>query len=312
MALTEQEWLDLIDVKRNEWDYDEVRASSTRTWSPNLYIAEWHHTGARGPRDLSFEEKRRWLLTIERVHEMTNNWSDIFYHLFVFADGEVWEGRQPLRSSQSNISNAFTVHIPGNDTGVTGDQFASLLKVTHAITDGNPAFLRDHQYRVGPSGTYCCGNNNRAAMEQVRNLLPVYQEITMVTLADNNQLETWARQHVPRFFGDGDLAVLSNDDHPADYSTQLILTIISRMWDGIIRPAIESQAGVPGPQGDPGPKGDPGMPGPAGKDGAAGRDGTDAHVDINALADLVYAEVEKRIQGAQVVLHQQQTGTIEL
>ena len=88
---------------------------------------------------------------------------------------------------------------------------------------------------------------------------------TGMQLSDNEQLEIWAQNEVPRFFGNGDLAVLSSDDHPADYSTQLLLTIIARLWDRKIKPGLDT----------------PGEPGPP------GRSGSDAFVDIEALSKLV-------------------------
>lgn len=147
----------------------------------------------------------------------------------------------------------------------------------------------------------------------------------MNTLADNSDLEDWAQGTVPRFFGDGDLAVLSSDDHPADYSTQLLLTILARMWDTYIEPGVGSP-GPKGDKGDPGAPGARGVPGPAGADGADGRDGrdgvdgedgrdgvdgTDAHVNIQALSELVFAEVMKKLNGTNVVINQVHTGTIE-
>lgn len=315
--LTEQEWNSLIDVPRTAWDPDEIRAASTRTWKDNIYIAEWHHTGAHGPKSLSFDDKRKWLLLIERFHEVTKKWSDIFYHLFVFADGQVWEGRQPLRASQGNIGNAFTVHIPGNDTGVTEVQFASLLRVSHAITDGNPAFLRDHQGRVGPSGTFCCGDKNRQALMRARTLLPFYQE-SNVNLSDTNELESWAQSQVPRFkINEGDIGVLSNLDRPADqpFDAQLHLTILARVVD-LLRAEMAASVGKPGPKG---PQGPPGLRGPAGAPGKNGKDGVDgargpagqaADVDVDALADEIYDAVLEKLRNTEVNFSQK--GSLDL
>ena len=153
---------------------------------------------------------------------------------------------------------------------------------------------------------------------------------SMSTLADNDDLEIWAQDSVPRFFGTGDLAVLSSKDHPADYSTQLLLTILSRMWDSFILPTIRSQGGVRGPAGPTGPSGPAGPPGapgargsqgpagpvgPAGPQGPAGEDGrsgSDAHMNLDTVSDMVFDEVMKRLQGTNVVIHQQHVGTIEI
>ncbi len=154
----------LFDHLRRSWDPTEELATHTRSvYTITTY--EQHHTGARGPRSMSFEHKRRWLLAVERIHEMDNDWSDIFYHVFVFADGEIWEGRDARRTSQGNIANALTVHIPGNNVQVTEAQYQSLLKVARWVTS-NPNNVRDHQQR--PAKTYCSGPNGRAVIDRLR------------------------------------------------------------------------------------------------------------------------------------------------
>jgi hypothetical protein len=174
------EYLDLITVRRLEWDPTEQPAIKTRTIN-DVSLYEQHHTGGVGPKSLSFEHKAKWLLQIEAYHEWTKKWSDIFYHLFVFADGEVWEGRDILRTSQGNISNAVTVHIPGNNSAVTGPQHASLLRIARWATD-DPAFVRDHQQR--PAATVCSGPNGRAEITRLREELIMadhtheYQDLT--------------------------------------------------------------------------------------------------------------------------------------
>lgn len=154
---------ELIDVPRLVWDPDEQATADTRTIY-NVVTYEQHHTGAGGPTSLSFEHKRRWLLAIERMHEM-KLWSDIFYHLFVFADGEVWEGRNVLRTSQGNINSALTVHIPGNNVPVTEAQHASLLRIARWATS-DPFQVRDHQQR--PAATFCSGDTGREEILRLR------------------------------------------------------------------------------------------------------------------------------------------------
>ena len=92
------------DVTRDEWDPNDNTPSATRT-SEDIRGFELHHTGGTGPRSLTFQDKADWLLGIERYHELSKKWSDIFYNLFVFGDGEIWEGRRSDRSSQSSVSS---------------------------------------------------------------------------------------------------------------------------------------------------------------------------------------------------------------
>lgn len=156
--------LELIDVRRLEWDPTEEPVGHTRTIDV-IDQAEQHHTGARGPRSLSFDHKRRWLLAIERMHERDKGWSDIFYHLFVFADGEIWEGRDVLRTSQGNLGRAITFHIPGNNEVVTQAQYESTLAIARWAT-ALPHNVRDHQQR--PAATACSGTNGRINIARLR------------------------------------------------------------------------------------------------------------------------------------------------
>lgn len=106
------DYLAMIDVGRRQWDTDEPDRSPTRSWT-DVTGCEVHYTGANGPKSLSFADKKSWLLSIERYHEVTKGWSDIFYNVFVFADGEVWAGRPELVQSQRSLFNYLTVHVPG-------------------------------------------------------------------------------------------------------------------------------------------------------------------------------------------------------
>lgn len=159
-----EEYFNLFDAKRRDWDPDEPTASFTRSVS-DITEFELHHTGASGPSSLTFAAKKSWLLGIERYHEVTKSWSDIFYQVFVFADGEVWEGRDLRRASTSKAANAITVHLPGNDPKVTAAQHESFVKVARWATFGDPAKVRGHSDR---SATACPGNNGRVELDAIR------------------------------------------------------------------------------------------------------------------------------------------------
>lgn len=159
-----EEYFNLFDAKRRDWDPDEPTASFTRSVS-DITEFELHHTGASGPSSLTFAAKKSWLLGIERYHEVTKSWSDIFYQVFVFADGEIWEGRDLRRASTSKAANAITVHLPGNDPKVTAAQHESFVKVARWATFGDPAKVRGHSDR---SATACPGNNGRVELDAIR------------------------------------------------------------------------------------------------------------------------------------------------
>jgi hypothetical protein len=158
------DYINMMSVKRQGWDVDEPAAKFTRSVS-DIHQFELHHTGASGPASMHYSDKRQWLLGIERYHENTKGWSDIFYHVFVFADGNIWEGRDLRRSSTSLAANALTVHIPGNDPVITPEQHRSLVTVARWATLGNPAMVRGHSDR---SATACPGNNGRAELDAIR------------------------------------------------------------------------------------------------------------------------------------------------
>lgn len=146
--------MDMVLVDRNEWDYDEPARAASRSWD-DIFGIEVHYTGAAGPKNLTFSEKRQWLLNIERYHEQTKGWSDIFYNIFVFADGEVWLGRSPLAHSQSSLFNWLTVHVPGT----VGMQLTDIQKIKIAkMADIVGGSLRDHGSRAS---TGCAGSSAR-------------------------------------------------------------------------------------------------------------------------------------------------------
>jgi hypothetical protein len=157
------EYLKLFDVRRDEWDPNDNTPAVNRTVA-RIDRFEAHHTGASGPLAMSFEAKRGWLRGIESYHENTKGWTDIFYHVFVFADGEIWEGRRIDRTSQASIATTVTVHYPGMDPVVTPEQAASAMRVARwAVTD--PALISYHSER---GATSCPGDNVRQHIQELR------------------------------------------------------------------------------------------------------------------------------------------------
>jgi hypothetical protein len=144
--------LDMVLVQRREWDTTEPDRAPLRSWNDITGI-EVHYTGAAGPKSLVFADKKQWLLNIERYHEQTKGWSDIFYNLFVFADGEVWLGRNPLVQSQGSLFNWLTVHVPGTVGMELTDIQKSKIAAMADIVGGS---LRGHQER---SATGCPGDS---------------------------------------------------------------------------------------------------------------------------------------------------------
>jgi hypothetical protein len=284
MTLTTEAYYNFIDVKRLDYDYDEPAATLTRSVS-DIKVYEQHHTGGVGPKSLSFEHKRKWILQIERYHEWTKKWSDIFYHCFVFADGEVWEGRDLRRTSQGNISNALTVHIPGNNTVTTEPQYQRLWYISSIVSDGDPARIRDHQQR--PASTSCSGENGRltiARLEREAAIVPEdgsFSWVDDVELGHFDLLHDWARDHVKAFRdeyktpdGKAILGDLSRKAY-SPFDAELTLVIIGRVID-MLRAEIAEGSGTAGPAGAPGAKG---PAGPAGAPGADGANGEAAQID---------------------------------
>ena len=155
--------LDLIDVHRLQWDPEYDRPRATRTVE-DIDTFELHHTGAVGPRSMSYEDKKRWIESIRDYHVITKGWSDIFYHVIVFADGEVWGGRTADRTSQGDIPERLTVHIPGDNPEITRAQQDSLLEIARWCTS-SPENLTWHSAR---SATACPGPNGIVCVETLR------------------------------------------------------------------------------------------------------------------------------------------------
>ena len=168
------EYQDMLSARRTAWDPTEGVVTLNRA-ADDIAAFEMHHTGAPGPASLSFYDKQRWLLSIERYHEDTKGWSDIFYNTFVFADGTIWEGRNALRSSTSKAHDALTVHIPGNSPEITPEQHESLVRVARWATLGNPANVRGHSDRAT---TACPGDSGRAELTAIKEALTMSTDHT--------------------------------------------------------------------------------------------------------------------------------------
>jgi hypothetical protein len=163
--------LALYDVTRDDWDPNDNTPQKNREVDAIDRI-ELHHTGGAGPANLTFAGKLSWGLQIEAFHEGTKGWTDLFYHVFVFADGSTWGGRRPDRTSQSNIPTTLTVHIPGNNAWITPAQRAAILDLARWATD-NPDMVRVHSDRAA---TQCPGANARVLRRQIQEDLATMPE----------------------------------------------------------------------------------------------------------------------------------------
>ena len=247
-----QDFYGMVDVYRSEYDSSIGSTEATRT-SADIEVYEQHHTGAVGPVDLSEAGKRNWILGIEAYHRVTKGWSDIFYNLFVFADGAIWEGRHILRSSQRSLNDAVTVHIPGNNSVTTEAQHQSLLRVARWAASV-PEKVRDHQQR--PAATACSGVNGRITIERLRNELLVSED------------------HSYQDLGSHPDAVAAKDNG---------------LWDGSdpAMAASRSVAAVMAHRALREARADAGTAGPAGPAGVAGADGVSPAMDDIVAAVLV-------------------------
>lgn len=156
------EYNNLAKVKRQAWDPTEVPLAASRS-RESITGLELHHTGGAGPRSLSWDHKREWLLSIERYHEQGKGWRDIFYNVFVFADGQIVEGRNVLVPSQSNLGAWVTVHVPGNNPVLTQRQKQAIANL--AKTVGGTRKVRGHSER---SSTACPGGNVMKLVNEMR------------------------------------------------------------------------------------------------------------------------------------------------
>ena len=166
----------MLSARRTAWDPTEGVTTLNRA-ADDIVAFELHHTGGPGPASMSFYDKQKWLLGIERYHEETKGWSDIFYNVFVFADGSIWEGRNMLRSSTSKAHDALTVHIPGNSPEITPEQHEALVRVARWATLGNPANVRGHSDRAT---TACPGDSGRAELTAIKEALTMNPDHTHV------------------------------------------------------------------------------------------------------------------------------------
>lgn len=208
--------MNMVIVDRNEWDVTEPARAAKRSWHDVTGI-EIHYTGSAGPKSLAFEDKKQWLLNIERYHEVTKGWSDIFYNMFVFADGEVWLGRNPLVQSQGSLFNWMTVHVPGTvGMTLTEIQKSKIAAMADIVGGG----LRGHQER---SATGCPG---ASAMEFIHSyrageyepVAPIdWEAIALWVESVKAAHPEWVRSEDGRWYGwDGEAVVEISPEQVAE------------------------------------------------------------------------------------------------
>jgi len=272
--------LALFTRDRDYWDAGDNTPRATRSLDTVVGF-EMHHTGGAGPKSLSDADKTEWLLSIERYHEQTKGWSDIFYNVFVFGDGEIWEGRRADRSSQASVSEYLTVHIPGNSPKITDEQHSALLALARWATN-DTAMVRGHSDRAS---TACPGDSGRAELKRIRAEL----EETIMELQNLGK------------HGDAVAAKelgLWDGSNPAMGASRSVVSIVAfRAYEAAVVEllgkldalaarvaAIESAPVTQGPVGPRGPKGAKGAKGDAGLRGPAGVTGPQG---ITGLADII-------------------------
>ena len=266
-----QQTLDMAAVQRLEWDPDEGPISFTRD-EDAITDVEFHHTGGAGPRSLSFEEKQRWMKVIEWVHEKQNGWSDVFYHLFIFADGEIWIGRDLRRTSQANISDTITIHIPGMNPTMTEAQYAAALKLCR-LWASSPDNIRDHQTR--PAATQCAGPGVRSAITQLK------KDYSMTTqMGDDLSGLQDAKEAKALGFWDGKRPRF----------------LASRSTVAVIAMRAARYGASKGPRGPQGPRGLTGPTGPVGPQGPRGPVGEPTNEQIDRRISVMMPDIVKAVK----------------
>jgi peptidoglycan hydrolase-like protein with peptidoglycan-binding domain len=208
--------MNMVLVDRNEWDVTEPARAAKRGWHDITGI-EIHYTGAAGPKSLAFADKKSWLLSIERYHEQTKGFSDIFYNMFVFADGEVWAGRTPLVQSQGSLYNWMTVHVPGTvGMELTEIQKSKIAAMADIVGGG----LRGHGERAA---TGCPG---QSALDFARSyrageyepVAPIdWEAIALWVEAVKSAHPEWVRSEDGRWYGwDGEAVVEISPEQVAE------------------------------------------------------------------------------------------------
>lgn len=208
--------MNMVTVDRTEWDMTEPERAAKRSWSQVTGI-EIHYTGSPEPKSLTFSDKRQWLLNIERYHEKTKGWSDIFYNMFVFADGEVWLGRNPLVQSQASLFNWLTVHVPGT----VGMELTEIQKSKiAAMADIVGGSLRGHQER---SATGCPGESAMRFIKSYRAgsyepVAPIdWEAIALWVEAVKSAHPDWIQSDEGRWYGwDGEAVVEISTEQVAE------------------------------------------------------------------------------------------------
>jgi len=139
----------LIDVKREEWDFEPRPVLAQKPMTRWVGI-EVHHGGAA----MNGRSVEGTWDAYGKYHRNGKGWSDIWYHLGLHPDGRLYELRGP---GASNSSRPYlTVNIPGHgDVDSTDAQFETLHNLRSAlVADGGGNELHWHAER---GGTMCPG-----------------------------------------------------------------------------------------------------------------------------------------------------------
>lgn len=139
-----------FDVSRDDWG-----AAEPAGWRPPAFFTsvEVHHTANPDLGDLvNYASPAQLVQSIQRFHQNTLSWFDIFYHGVVMPDGRIFEGR---KSDGPVFRLCFLGNFENEDP--TPAQVATLRRVAQVF--GSP--LDTHRWRAAGTkyASACPGDN---------------------------------------------------------------------------------------------------------------------------------------------------------
>jgi len=174
-VIDKQEFDKLIDIDRPEWDPTEVWPGRRDGERPVSWIRKWevHHEAGAGPASMSFLDKQRWALSVERFHEEDKNWYDGFYNVIVFADGSAWAFRNitiPSQRSKPSLIEVGTILLPGDLTSApaTLQQKEKVLRFVNLIGGADADSVSGHRERPKYGSTTCPGDGGIGLVNWVK------------------------------------------------------------------------------------------------------------------------------------------------
>ena len=165
--------LGLDVIKRSEWGAAKARRSRVYIGDDYEYVAVHHGASSNAS---ARRDPKRVIRGYQNYHLNTKRWPDIFYHLLVDKEGNIYEGAYGYRITSSSWGDELSVCLLGNNDEevTTAAQRTAIEDIWAALSHqrGKDTRLSYHRERARETGTgsasTCPGRHAIAMVDRIR------------------------------------------------------------------------------------------------------------------------------------------------